>query len=246
MLTRSVAVLTLAAVLVAADVVSNSTSQLDASFEDGSSLREAFRNSFAMIIVTELGDKTFFIAALLAMRHDRLSVFFGAAGALAAMTALSACIGLVLPSVLPRKYTHWAAVALFVYFGAKLLFEAVQMLRTGTGTGPSDELEEVEQELKDGSAKEKNSRAVAMQALTLTFLAEWGDRSQISTIALAAAKDPLGVTLGGIIGHSCCTSLAVIGGRVLASRISERAVVTAGGVLFLIFAAHGAITGSAE
>eukprot|EP00441_Pelagodinium_beii_P021716 CAMPEP_0197660774 /NCGR_PEP_ID=MMETSP1338-20131121/51054_1 /TAXON_ID=43686 ORGANISM="Pelagodinium beii, Strain RCC1491" /NCGR_SAMPLE_ID=MMETSP1338 /ASSEMBLY_ACC=CAM_ASM_000754 /LENGTH=226 /DNA_ID=CAMNT_0043238199 /DNA_START=144 /DNA_END=825 /DNA_ORIENTATION=- len=163
--------------------------------EDPGSLREAFSNSFVMILVTELGDKTFFIAALLAMRNDRLAVWAGAAGALAAMTALSACIGLVLPSLLPRKYTHWAAVALFVYFGAKLLFEAVQMLRSGTGKGPSDELEEVEQELKDGSSKEKKSSAVALQALTLTFLAEWGDRSQIATIALAAAKDPLGVTL---------------------------------------------------
>eukprot|EP00434_Breviolum_minutum_P031090 symbB.v1.2.027497.t4/scaffold2828.1/size70857/2 len=80
-------------------------------------------------------DKTFFIAALLAMRHDRLSVFFGAAGALAAMTALSATIGLVLPKVMPRKYTHWAAVGLFVYFGAKLLLEALQMLRSGSGSG---------------------------------------------------------------------------------------------------------------
>lgn len=31
----------------------------------------AFLNSVAMIIVTELGDKTFFIAAILAMQHPR-------------------------------------------------------------------------------------------------------------------------------------------------------------------------------
>ncbi|CAK8988380.1 unnamed protein product [Durusdinium trenchii] len=109
---------------------------------------------------------------------------------------------------------------------------------------PSDELEEVEQSLKEDSSKQKKFWSVAVQALTLTFLAEWGDRSQISTIALAAAKDPLGVTLGGIIGHSCCTTLAVMGGRVLAEHISERMVVTAGGVLFLCFALHGAIMGA--
>lgn len=34
-----------------------------------------------MIIVTELGDKTFFIAAVLAMRDDRLMIFGGAIGA---------------------------------------------------------------------------------------------------------------------------------------------------------------------
>lgn len=42
-----------------------------------------------VIIVSELGDKTWFIAAILAMRHPRLTVFAGAMGALALMTALS-------------------------------------------------------------------------------------------------------------------------------------------------------------
>jgi hypothetical protein len=37
-------------------------------------------NSLFMILVTEIGDKTFFIAAVLAMRHGRLVVYLGAMG----------------------------------------------------------------------------------------------------------------------------------------------------------------------
>lgn len=69
----------------------------------------------------------------------------------------------------------------------------------------------------------------------MTFLAEWGDRSQLSTIALAAARHPAGVVLGGLLGHAFCTGLAVLGGRMLASRISERTVSLFGGSLFLFF-----------
>ena len=181
-----------------------------------------------MIIVTELGDKTFFIAAIMAMRHPRLVVYLSAMLALALMTVLSAMIGFALPSLMPRKYTHWASTALFVYFGFKLLSDAYAM----GGDAPSaakEELEEVEQELaeKDGDVEEgtsvitKTQMAIFIQGFTMTFLAEWGDRSQIATIALASAKDPYGVTLGGVIGHGLITGVAVIGGRLLATRISE-------------------------
>ena len=140
----------------------------------------------------------------------------------------------------------------------------------------------------------------------LTFLAEWGDRSQIATIALAAHKDPYGVTSGGVLGHSICTGftrvtecmlssvyltsifvpsnlnfcvclcvclcvsvsvsvpvsvsvsvtvcvcvcvcvcvylgLAVMGGRMMAERISEKHVAITGGLLFLMFAIYGVYT----
>lgn len=49
----------------------------------------AFLASLSVIVVSELGDKTFFIAAIMAMRHPRLTVFAGAIGALAVMTILS-------------------------------------------------------------------------------------------------------------------------------------------------------------
>lgn len=77
-----------------------------------------------------------------------------------------------------------------------------------------------------------------IQSLSLTFFAEWGDRSQIATIALAAAKDPTGVTLGACFGHSLCTGMAVLGGRMLASRISEKTVHLGGGIIFMLFGIH--------
>lgn len=48
----------------------------------------AFTSSTAMIIATEIGDKTFFIAAVLSMRNPRLFVFGGAILALYCMTTL--------------------------------------------------------------------------------------------------------------------------------------------------------------
>lgn len=63
---------------------------------------------------------------------------------------------------------------------------------------------------------------VMVQAFSMTFLAEWGDRSQLTTIILAARDNVYGVIVGGVLGHSLCTGLAVIGGRMIAQRISVR------------------------
>ncbi|KAJ1636267.1 hypothetical protein T492DRAFT_960747 [Pavlovales sp. CCMP2436] len=224
---------------------------------------QAFAASLSVILVSELGDKTFFIAAILAMRHPRVTIFAGALAALGLMTVLSCMMGHALPSMLPKTYTHYAAALLFLVFGVRLLRDASQM----DGGGPSDELEEVEAELgkkEEGDSSEPDDLEICVrkeaprkraflglppaliQSFTLTFLAEWGDRSQIATIALAAAKDPVGVTVGGTIGHALCTGLAVIGGRLLASRISERMVAFVGGGLFLVFGVVAIFEGPAS
>jgi len=175
-------------------------------------------------------------------------VFLGAIAALAAMTVISAAMGYAAPALLPKAMTHYAGVALFAYFGQQLLREGLSAEH-----GVSDELEETEEELAQQKGSdieggdevevkvkptflEKFFGEVFMKVFMLTFVAEWGDRSQIATIALAAVKDPYGVTVGGVLGHSLCTAMAVIGGRMLASSISEKTMLLLGGVVFMVFA----------
>lgn len=192
-----------------------------------------------MIVVSEIGDKTFLLAALLAMRHSRTIVFLGAFSALLVMSILSAGLGHILPTLISRRYTVLAASALFLVFGSKMLHEGLVM-ESGTGK-VQDELKEVEEEIREkevemdsktaesdaleqgrvpspshsmsgsprvltgakGSSRHKRSKSqtqtglvnlfylllspVFVQTFIMTFLAEWGDRSQISTIALGAA-----------------------------------------------------------
>lgn len=218
----------------------------------------AFIASLSVIVVSELGDKTFFIAAIMAMKHPRLTVFIGAISALALMTILSVVFGYA-ATIIPRAYTYYISTLLFALFGLKMLRDGYYM----SPTEAQEELEEVQSDLRkrdDEYEKETTSTLVQdpetgvirkttskssalmllsrifLQAFTLTFLAEWGDRSQLTTIILAAREDVYGVVLGGILGHSFCTGLAVLGGRIIAQRISVRTVTIIGGLVFLLFA----------
>ncbi|XP_017783173.1 PREDICTED: transmembrane protein 165 [Nicrophorus vespilloides] len=213
----------------------------------------AFLASISVILVSEIGDKTFFIAAIMAMKHPRLTVFAGAIGALALMTVLSALFGWLV-NVIPRAYTFYISTALFAIFGLKMLKEGINM----SPAGAQEELEEVQSDLRK---KEEEYEKEAMlpdpetggkrikkqgilstvsrifiQAFTLTFLAEWGDRSQLTTIILGAREDVYGVIIGGILGHMVCTGIAVLGGRMIAQKISVRTVTIIGGIVFLLFA----------
>ncbi|CAN8066770.1 unnamed protein product [Agarophyton chilense] len=212
---------------------------LRVSLADDAGFASGFFQSLLLILACELGDRTFFVAAILAMKSSRLTIWAGALSALAAMTVLSAAIGKAFPLLLDKRYTSLAAAALFLYFGLQLLRDWWRMRRHTNAE--NDELAEVEEELATPDKKPKPSRLPGlppafMKALTMTALAEWGDRSQIATIALAASRDIYGVILGGVLGHAICTGLAVVGGRLLASKISEKAVALMGGLLFVCFA----------
>jgi len=227
---------------------------------------DAFFSSFGLILVSEIGDETFIIAALMAMQHPRMTVFAGAFGALVIMTVLSTGLGIVLPSLISRQTVRKFAFVLYTAFGLRLLWIAyktdakegveeeikdveaqlserknLRKLKQRSGESPLEDEEDVNEKLKKRfglklalkSMLENVLDPVFLEALILTFLAEWGDRSQLATIALATHYNAVGVTIGGILGHCICTAGAVTGGKMLAMKISPRPVALFGGITFL-------------
>lgn len=194
---------------------------------------QAFTAGLLLITISELGDKTFFIAVVMSMRYPRRLVLLGVVLALASMTILSVLLGKAF-SFLPQQYIHYAEIVFFLGFGVKLLFDAWKM--------PANAEEEIVDEAKSAVAQsEKNLQnnnkefAIILETFILTFLAEWGDRTQIATIALAASNNPFGVTIGAIVGHTICALIAVLGGKLIAGRISEKTITFIGGGLFILF-----------
>jgi putative Ca2+/H+ antiporter (TMEM165/GDT1 family) len=126
-----------------------------------------FLSVFAIIFLAELPDKTSLASLFLATRHKPLPVLLGASSALTVQSVVAVAFGHVL-SLLPARPVHMAAGLLFV--GC-----AVAMWRRPTdGEDPADR----------GSPRTFFS--VLATSFTVVFVAEWGDLTQIGTVALAA------------------------------------------------------------
>ncbi|MFN6352190.1 MAG: TMEM165/GDT1 family protein [Cyanobacteriota bacterium] len=195
----------------------------------------AFGASLTAITLAELGDKTFFMALILATRHRGRDVFLGAFGALTAVTLISLGLGYGLRELLPPTVVPWLAAALFLGFGLKLVIDAQRM----GAHEADDEEQEAEQAINEAESgrRIRTTWAVIWEAFVLVFIAELGDRTQFTTIFLATAPafTFAGLLVGTLLGHALVTWLAVGAGKWIGGRISEKLLYRLSGGLFLVF-----------
>ena len=153
----------------ALDVSAMSGGAVAAAKVDGlmASLAETgFYQAFSLVFVSEIGDKTFFMAGLLAMKTSKLVSFLGSMGALFVMTLISVLIGQSFHAV-PAGFGEGvlgglplddvAAVIAFAFFGFKTLQEALTM-EEGESV-MDEELAEAEEDVEELDTTSKETIA---------------------------------------------------------------------------------------
>ncbi|HEY2781668.1 MAG TPA: TMEM165/GDT1 family protein [Steroidobacteraceae bacterium] len=175
---------------------------------------EAFLISIATISVAEIGDRTQLLSLLLAARYRRPWPII--AGILCATLA-----------------NHAAAGAIGLWFGSLLkprtleIVVGISMIAMAIWTLKPDKLDE-----SSGTA---GAMGAFLATLTAFFVAEIGDKTQIATLALAAAyPNLLAVVSGTTAGMMIANVPVVFLGKAFADRLPLKAIHIGAAALFAI------------
>ncbi len=133
----------------------------------------------------------------------------------------SALFGGIVTSLLSPFNTRLISILMFSSFGLMMVYDGMSMEKERD----QDDIEVLKDDYTESRFFKKTFSILSpvfLQSFSLTFLEEWGDRSQLATVLLAARENIWGICVGGILGHALCTALAVVGGRILAKKISVK------------------------
>lgn len=180
-----------------------------------------FIEALLLIAALEIGDKTQLVTISLASRHPWALVLAGAVAGLVAATAIGAAIGGLLAASLGPwlTYIKIGGGVLFIFLG---VWTVVQGLRHHWKSEEED-------------ASPKSKRGAFGEAFSLNFLAEFGDKTQIAVIILAASYGaPISVFLGAGLGLAAIAVMSVVIGVGLAKILSEKRLRIMSTVLFIV------------
>lgn len=178
----------------------------------------AFVASFGLIVLAEMGDKTQFLAMSFATKNNAYKVLFAVFLATVANFAITVAIGQLLTTVVPMDIISLAASLSFIGFGLWTL----------------------------RAEKPKNAEKTASRfglvgtVFVAFFIAEFGDKTQLTTISLAAQYDSaLSVFVGAVLGMLVADGVGIAAGVVLGKHIPERAIKWVSAMIFLAFGLVG-------
>lgn len=175
---------------------------------------EAIVNSFLLVFVSEMGDKTQLLALVLAARFRRpWPIMAGILVATLLNHALASYVGTIVTHLISPVALKWILASSFIAFGIWIL------------------IPDQEEEFKD-----KHRWGAFLTTAVAFFFAEMGDKTQLATVALGAKfAAPLLVTAGTTLGMLGADGLAVFFGHNFTDRIPMQWVHRIASALFVLF-----------
>lgn len=173
--------------------------------------------SLVIVFLAEMGDKSQLISLAFATRYRATTVLLAITAASLLLSAGSTIVGAALALALPKDLVQVAA-------GLVFLALAPWTLRN-SGRG--------------GEHKADDSRLSGVWAPLAIggafFLAEFGDKTMLVTMTLAATEEPVGVWLGSALGMVAANAIAVAIGAAIGTRLPERWIRLLSAVAFVLF-----------
>jgi Ca2+/H+ antiporter, TMEM165/GDT1 family len=178
----------------------------------------AFAASLVFVVLAEMGDKTQLLAMSFATRFNPYKVLLAVFIATVANHALAVVAGQFLTTIVPIDIISLAASLSFIGFG----------LWTIKGD-----------QLKGEDKKTSRFGAIITVAIAF-FIAEFGDKTQLATISLAAEyQNPVSVLTGTTLGMLVADAVGIIVGVVLCKRIPQRKIKWFSALIFVLFGLVG-------
>lgn len=175
---------------------------------------EAIINSFLLVAVTEMGDKTQLLALVLVTRFKKpWTIMAGILAATIANHLFAAWAGQRVAEYVPPGVMKWVLGVSFFAFAIWMLIPD-----------------------KDDSDEGQMKANTFLTTLVLFFIAEVGDKTQLATVALAAKYQNLWlVTAGTTLGMLFADGLAVFFGRKITERLPMKWIHIGSAILYVIF-----------
>ncbi len=179
---------------------------------------DAFLLSLAVIFIAELGDKSQLMALAFATRYRAIDVLVGISIATLVVHLGSVLLGSVVATALPTQAISIVAGLAFFVFAAWTL----------RGDALDDE---------EAAKASRPTGSIIVTVGTAFFLAELGDKTMLATITLATREEAVGTWLGSTAGMVAADAIAIAVGKLLGSRLPERAIRFGAAAAFAIFGA---------
>ncbi len=175
---------------------------------------EALLNSFGLVFISEMGDKTQLLALVLAAKFKKpIPILCGILVATILNHALASYVGSFVSSLVAPSVLKWILAASFIGFGVWMLIPD-----------------------KDEGFEETNKWGPFLTTAVAFFFAEMGDKTQLATVALGAKYSfPLMVTFGTTLGMMGADGLAVFFGSKLTEKIPMKTINKIASILFILF-----------
>jgi putative Ca2+/H+ antiporter (TMEM165/GDT1 family) len=189
-------------------------------------------STFGLVFIAEFGDKTQLAVVMQTCKYrSAWPVFLGASLSLTAVTALGAVGGQVLGLLIPEAALRIGAALALVVMGGLIWREATQ-------SDSADALSDVDCEYDAQCNSRPRPRwdwKAFGSTLTLLFVAELGDKTQLAVMGLASKQPQPGVVfVGGALALIAVTALGVIGGQQLGRWIPQRLLLRISAAAFVV------------